>query len=817
MRKPLLIAGAIIASLLLIIVIIFAYAAVKLNSIVASNRAALLARASAALGREVSVTRIHVSLGWGVALRLDDLRVADDPTFGQLPFLTAKQVLCRVALLPLLTRRIKVSRFVLLSPDIRVLRNQAGILNISTLGKRQAEQAPRPATPVPQPAQPAAPVTSPMQSAPPGTGGGRPLPISVSSLTVSDGNLLYQDASDKTAIRIAHTDVEVDNLSASTPFAVNIHLAALGQQQNVALRGTIGPVMREGKIDLPAIPLALTLTLGPIALAQLRGVPALQQAIPPRLAISQPISATIVAKGSPARLDFRALSDLSAPRVIYQGVFDKPAGKLLRFTANGALAQRVVTLSEATLDLAGLQARISDVSIVGHAWRAKLETNRFDLAPLAPMALALARYQVGGSAQAHVAVASGSPSPTADGTLTLSDVGLMMKGGKLPAVSGLSATLTMHGNSATLPQARFKLGSANVELQAQAQSLNPLQASYTLQADQIKPAQLMATRPADEYIDKLSVQGSARSSAGALAIDAALRTASGMVARVPYRDLAVQAAYGGNAVKISSLTMQAYGGSLQAAAQAALAGARPFQISAQLSNINIEQALAAQQAKAAGVLKGLLSGQAQLSGRGSDWAQIEPTLAGNGRMQVRNGKLVGVNVVASTLNKIGGLPGIDTVLTPTIVARHPELFRNPDTDLTDARLSFTMAGPRLTSHDITVATADYRMLGDGWFDLDKHLDLNVSLLLSRELSSELRNQKKNVVYLMNSDGEIQIPLRISGQLPKPSVQPDVQDLARRAAAQAIERHGSELLKKFLGGSAQGSGSNPLGTLQRLLP
>ncbi len=74
------------------------------------------------------------------------------------------------------------------------------------------------------------------------------------------------------------------------------------------------------------------------------------------------------------------------------------------------------------------------------------------------------------------------------------------------------------------------------------------------------------------------------------------------------------------------------------------------------------------------------------------------------------------------------------------------------------------------------------------------------------------SEKKNVVYLANEQKQIDIPVQISGQLPKPSVQPDIQFLAQRAAGHLVQKQGEKLLNKFLGKKSKngGSGSNPLG-------
>jgi hypothetical protein len=108
------------------------------------------------------------------------------------------------------------------------------------------------------------------------------------------------------------------------------------------------------------------------------------------------------------------------------------------------------------------------------------------------------------------------------------------------------------------------------------------------------------------------------------------------------------------------------------------------------------------------------------------------------------------------------------------------------------------------------------MNGTGWFDMDKNIDLTARILLNQQLTNEIIAQKKNVVYVTNDNGQIDIPLRITGQLPKPTVLPDIGDLAQRAGKRAVEEQAQKGLGKvlgnkgiggFLGGSGGSGGGN----------
>jgi hypothetical protein len=170
---------------------------------------------------------------------------------------------------------------------------------------------------------------------------------------------------------------------------------------------------------------------------------------------------------------------------------------------------------------------------------------------------------------------------------------------------------------------------------------------------------------------------------------------------------------------------------------------------------------------------------------------------------------VGVNIVAQALRKVDKLPGIGALVPDSVVANHPDLFRSNDTEIDEASLTFTLQGPRITSHDINVQTADYQILGDGWFDMDKQLDLAARILLSQAFSRDMVNARQNIAYLETPQRQVEIPLQIVGQLPKPLVIPNVIVLIERASTNAFQRGFGKLFE----GSKKGK--NPFDQLKGL--
>lgn len=792
MRKVLLAAGGVIGVILLILVVLIGYAYFNLNSIIASQRTRLLARVSDAVGRPLEANEIKASLGRGVAIEITGVKLADDPAFSQLPFVQADEVLLKVEFFPLLSKELKVTELVLRQPQIRIIRGAAGAMNLSTIAKKSGEKK------QPKPGGGSWWSGGGLGS---GNAGGAPSgapAVSIKTLTIEDGRLFYLDQqAPSSPVTINAINLKVENFSLASPFGIALDLAAFGDHKNVELSGTAGPIMQNGAIDTGAIQIDLDTTVGPIALAQLKAVPQVAKALPRALTFTDAVELKTKISGTVDALHFETASDLTPNRVAYAPSFDKPAGTPLKFTASGTRTGDRLTVQEANLTLANLKAKITQIAIASGTVTARLDTNKFDLAPLAGMIAAARPYGPTGAAEVHTGVALGGKQPRFNGLVTLANVNTAAPGGKAPPVSDFNGTIRLAGNGANLGPLTFKLGSGHAQLEASADSLQPLHASYRLSIDRITLAELVPSRQneGDENLLQVSASGVVGNSGGAISGSTKLSAASGMVANVPFKQFALDASYGGDRVNVNALKLGAFEGAIEAAGLATLGAAPAFDVRVNTQNVNLQQALASQHAKAADTIRGNLTATLQLAGQGKGFDQIKPTLRGSGRAKMDNGKLIGVNVVAQALKKVDNVPGIGALVPAGVVANHPELFQSPDTDIQAASLTFTILGPRITSPDIVVVSPDYSIFGDGWFDMDKNLDVKAKIKMSKAFSDELVAARKNVVYVTNSDGVVEIPLIVAGQLPHPKVAPDLTVIAQRAATHEVQNRVGGLIQK----------------------
>jgi len=157
--------------------------------------------------------------------------------------------------------------------------------------------------------------------------------------------------------------------------------------------------------------------------------------------------------------------------------------------------------------------------------------------------------------------------------------------------------------------------------------------------------------------------------------------------------------------------------------------------------------------------------------------------------------LVGVNIVADTINAVAAAPGVSQIVKVAFSPSHHGLLVDPDTELKNASMSFQQVGTRFTTHDLSATSPDYGIRGDGWFDMDKNLKMEADITLSFGV-------------------QVAIPVSVSGKLPDVHVLPNIPMLAERVAVGTITAPGriieggvSAVGTLIRGGSSSGSSSN----------
>ena len=236
MKKVLVGVGLVL--LLLILVVVLLPFLVDLNS----YQAQYLPVIEQALNRKVTLKNIRLTILPRIGVRLSDFTVLDDPTFSAGSFATLNSLDIGVKLRPLLSKRVEVEEITLRNPVITVIKNRQGVLNTSTLGRKETPKPPGEAPPAP---------------------GEGPLHVltmlAVDKVSITGGILTYRDESAPTPTAYILDKLEFFLKGVGLGRTALMHMAALVQPYNLPLKadGTVGPLQET--LDLASINLDLSL------------------------------------------------------------------------------------------------------------------------------------------------------------------------------------------------------------------------------------------------------------------------------------------------------------------------------------------------------------------------------------------------------------------------------------------------------------------------------------------------------------------------------------------------------------------------------
>jgi len=212
MKRILKIAGIVVAILVVILIAIPFF--INVNSF----RPKIEATASEALGRQVKVGNLSLSILTG-SVSADNISIAEDPAFGTTPFVTAKSLKVGVEVWPLITwKEIRVTDITLEQPQITLLKTADGKWNFSSLGGKSTEKSV------------------------PSNSGSSPGNLSVAKLSVTDGKLIVGKANSSAKPHVYdQVNITVTNFSPTSqfPFRLTAKLPAGGTAD---ITGQAGPI-----------------------------------------------------------------------------------------------------------------------------------------------------------------------------------------------------------------------------------------------------------------------------------------------------------------------------------------------------------------------------------------------------------------------------------------------------------------------------------------------------------------------------------------------------------------------------------------------
>jgi AsmA protein len=271
---------AIIIAILIVLVLVLPFV-INVNDF----RPRIESELTNALGRKVAVGNLSLSV-WSGSLAADNITIADDPGFGNAPFVKAESLNVGVNMIPLIfSKTLEIRDITLTRPQVSLLRSPSGKWNFSTIGSNTAENGGSGSNSTQQ--QPSGKPGAPAKS-----GGTKPTPeqqksapaaqapspqgqssseqsleqnFSVGELKVRSGQISMADTNALSKAHVySNVDLTVKNLSFTTQFPFTLS-GGLPGGGNVKLDGTAGPVNRN---DASMTPLQAKISVNQLDLAK---------------------------------------------------------------------------------------------------------------------------------------------------------------------------------------------------------------------------------------------------------------------------------------------------------------------------------------------------------------------------------------------------------------------------------------------------------------------------------------------------------------------------------------------------------------------
>jgi len=763
----------------------------RLDAYLDENRAWLEEQAEAALGREVRFGDLGVSFRGGLGARVSDLRVGEDPAYGEGDFLALDEAVVRVALWPALFGRYEISSVLLRSPRIQVIQGPDGLSTDSL-----ASGDPQAAEPDESESDPAA-------------------ALLVALLDIEDGVLRYVDRTgpEPVPFEIEDLDVEASDLRLDGPIEFTLSARVLGAAApNLEGSGRAGPLAAE------EAPVDVSLRLSPLPLAALARLPAVASSLPEGSRIEGPLDVAVRVRGTVAALDLEADVDAGAAELHVPDTLDKPAGVPLDYTLKGRLAGEAFELREGALRLAeAVLATRGELSLApAGGYRLDLSADAAPLAGWDRILPALAGLGLEGRLGLELAL-RGPPAdeglPAIDGHVALEDVALRLP--EQPPVESLRSRIELADGGAVVEDSSLQLGGSLVRFSGRIADLERPVLRFAAESPALQGASIGLEEPGSDGGDVLRdvrLEGTATPAEAGLTADARLTSGSGQLSGIPYESLTGVLHLDAETAELRDVAMQTLGGrvGLRASYELAATETPGWTMALELAGLDARRLAVSQLGSAGELVEGRLDSTLDLRGRGLDYATIAQALTGSGRVALSDGVLKKVNVGEAVLQKLTGVPGLTQLLSPSVRERHPRLFTEGATAFDALRSRLDIRDGRIYSEQLQLVAKDFGLAGGGSVGLSGDVDLTTTFTASPELSRSLTGGGRTQQLLARDDGRIAIPVSVGGSLDGLSVQPDlrfVQQALAEGARRAVSDQAQGLLQDLLGGGRRRSGGS----------
>ncbi len=839
----------------------FTFLVFSLNALIEKNRDSIRTNLEKHLGRSLTFDNLRLDLKGRLALSANNLRIAEDPYFAATPFIQSKELTMPLRLLPLLWGKIAIKKFILYEPEIQLIKNETGTLNILARGWPIGQGDPSLLGP---------------------------------GLEVTNGKVYYIDRSVKEPVELRISNLELDlkgpGLTGISTVYIGANLLAL-HGQNVSVEGRIGPfgpnnawtqcpldlhleidplpfpqlarilpylkemvptylditgpltfrASIQGTLEKPRIEnltlrgpffgstgintvvngkldfsksgswkdseMKLSTAVGPVTLDRLKNIPFLRKLLPTALTSKGPLSVEIIVQGRLEELETHTVVRAEESEILYGSWLKKAAGIPAQMELRAKFQKERVLFDESTLTVNNMKLKFSGSldRLSERRLMLNLQLKGLELSGWDRLLLPLSAYRIDGNLQLDLSIRKdiGLPHENMDirGDLNFADVRVEEREtGQM--IDKIKARVSFGGHEARIENLSLRMGISDLTSEAVLPDLSRPILYYTMHSPQLSPTDLTDIAGyTEDRIKALVSRGKVRFQEGEPTLQGEFSSPEGTLQGIPYRDMHGEITWSPKGLNLKNISFQALDGIFR------INGAwgpnteipQRFTLHSDIEAMDLKSFPTQNFLGFKNSIEGRLNYKIRIRGERKNGSAIPESLHGEGEARIRKGSLKDFNLVDSVLSGVGGLPTISKLLLPNTSTRLNSILQQRDTPFDTLTATFTVEKGRFQTEDLFLTTSDYDISGEGWVGFDKTTKWDANLIMSSEITEILLQEHKNVRYLLDRNGRLTIPLRIEGVLPNIQAKPNLRRLARTIQRGLLGRGKNSPRKKAAAG------------------
>lgn len=250
--------------------------------------------------------------------------------------------------------------------------------------------------------------------------------------------------------------------------------------------------------------------------------------------------------------------------------------------------------------------------------------------------------------------------------------------------------------------------------------------------------------------------------------------AKGRLEKVSYTDLTAALSQKGTRFSLDDLSFRAFGGSLGGSAWADL-GTEPMDYGSSLrtDRVQINDVLATFTGLD-GILFGEVTSDISLNGKGFELAQLKKFLSGKGSIKVGAGRFTSANILGET-GQTASMLGLTS--------------QGKETTFDGMDAAFSIGRGKVNFSGMQLLTDKWGLAGSGDVGMDQSLAMTARMALSGALAKNIPRDAQQL-FPKDSQGRLQIPLKVSGTVTSPKF-----DLDSKVMGKVAEERVKKEVKK----------------------